>query len=321
MRKRSVTVVSMLLVAMLAVACSGSDSDSAADGAVMEASGGANDGGGSSGSGRAALKAGTQSLSVADSSEPGLSYDAGGGGSGRDVFAMGGASGLPVTEERVIKTADLRLEVEDGTIGDALREGRAIAEAAGGFLLSTSVEGDERRSGEFTIRVPAERFEETMSALEDLGKIAGEHVRGEDVSQEFVDLEARLRNATAQEEVLFRLYDRSQSIADTIRVQRELEDVQLEIERLRGRLRFLEDRTDLSTISVSVTESGAIVAEAGPFERAWDKARDTFVAVVSGAIVGAGFLLPLLVFALVAYAVFRIVRPKIGRAAATPADS
>jgi hypothetical protein len=192
-----------------------------------------------------------------------------------------------------------------------MRAGREIAEGAGGYLLSTSVDGVDRRRGEFTIRVPAETFEETLSALEELGTVTGEDVRGQDVSQEFVDLEARLRNATAQEEVLFRLYDRSDSIADTIRVQRELEDVQLEIERLRGRLRFLEDRTALSTISVSIAEAGTVTAAAGPFGKAWDKARDTFVAVVSGAIVGTGFVLPLAAFALVAYVIFRLVRPRL----------
>lgn len=231
-----------------------------------------------------------------------------------DVTGEAPDSYLAPASERVIKTASLRLEVEDGKLGATLTEGRTIAEAAGGFLVSTSVDGSARQHGEFSIRVPAERFEETLSALEELGKIAGEDVTGEDVSEEFVDLEARLRNATAQEEVLFRLYDRSTTIADTIRVQRELEDVQLEIERLRGRLRFLEDRTDLSTISVDVTESGAVTAEAGPFERAWDTARNTFVAVVSGIIVGAGFVLPLLPFALIAYLIFRTVRLRLQRA-------
>ena len=105
-------------------------------------------------------------------------------------------------------------------------------------------------------------------------------------------------------------------------MQRELEDVQLEIERLRGRLRYLEDRTDLSTITVLLFEEGAVAAEPGPFAKAWDNAKDTFAAVVSGVIVGAGFALPLLLMALVAYAVFRALRPRFGRAAApTPADS
>lgn len=284
-------VAAGLFLATLA-ACSGSGDS---DGAAMQAGG---DGG-------AGMEAEIARLAANDSA---VAYDS---GEGPVVEADDGFDALP---ERVIKTADIRLEVDDGTLGDALREGRSIAEGAGGFVLSTSVSGKEERSGDFVIRVPAERFEETLSALEDLGKVVGENVSGQDVTQEFVDLEARLRNATAQEEVLFELYDRSQSIADTIRVQRELEDVQLEIERLRGRLRYLEDRTDLSTISVSLTEAGAVVAADGPFEKAWTTARKTFVAVLSGAIVGAGFVLPLALFALSAYLVFRLLRPRLQRA-------
>jgi hypothetical protein len=283
--------MSIAAVAFLVAGCSGSDGESGS-----------------------AMRAEQSSL------ESGDEGGGGGGSIGAVAFDSGNGGGdipdasLVSTSERVIKTADLSLEVSDGELGAALKEGREIAEAAGGFLLATSVSGEDRRHGSFVIRVPAERFEETLSALEDLGEVAGEDVKGQDVSQEFVDLEARLRNATAQEEVLFDLYDRSQTIADTIRVQRELEDVQLEIEQLRGRLRYLEDRTDLSTISVMLRESGAVVAGAGPFEKAWRTARRTFVAVLSGAIVGAGFVLPLALFALVLYGVFRIVRPRLQRA-------
>ena len=290
MQRRLGAAAVILLVAIVGAACSSSREEGAAQPAQVEDAGGGNGGGGT-----------------------GVAYDAGSGPGGQvdapDAYLP------PAMPDRVIKTADLRLEVPDGDLGRTLREGRALAEEAGGFLLSTSVDGVDRRYGEFVIRVPAGEFEETLSALEELGTVAAEDVRGEDVSQEFVDLEARLRNATAQEDVLLRLYDRTNSIADTIRVQRELEDVQLEIERLRGRLRFLDDRTDLSTISVSVTEAGAVTAEDGPFEKAWDKARETFVAILSGAIVGAGFLLPLAAFALVAYLVFRLIRPRLQRAA------
>lgn len=316
MRRRLGTALALAIVVTLGAACAGSDSADESGAAMgRDADGGGNrgGGGGSVGSARAVAQG-------ADSAAAYDSEDGGATGTSDAPSAEVAQTDVPLAPERVIKTADLRLEVGDGAIGRTLREGREIAEAAGGFLLSTSIHGSEHRSGEFTIRVPAERFEETLSALEDLGELVGEDVRGEDVSQEFVDLEARLRNATAQEEVLFRLYERSKTIADTIRVHRELEDVQLEIERLRGRLRFLEDRTDLSTISVSVRESGAAAANPGPFERAWDNARDTFVAVVSGVIVGAGFLLPLVVLALVAYAAFRLLRPRLGKTAATPAE-
>ena len=288
---RRLIAAAVLLAALVAAGCSSSD----------EAEMGSSDGG-SSGAG------GGDRLAVQEAISDGAD-DGGAAGNATHTYL---AAAMP---ERVIKTADLQIEVGEGDLTRAMREGREIAEASGGYVLATSVDGTDRRRGDFTIRVPAERFEGTLSALEELGTVAGEDVRGEDVSQEFVDLEARLRNATAQEEVLFRLYDRSNTIADTIRVQRELEDVQLEIERLRGRLRFLEDRTDLSTISVSVAESGAVAAEPGPFAKAWDTARKTFMAVVSGALVGAGFLAPLAVFALLAYVVFRLVRPRLSRAA------
>lgn len=295
---RRLIAAAVLLMALVAAGCSSSDEG---DAASVQAETASLDGGSAGSGGGDPL---TAQRALADDGGADDSATA----TETNAYLAGAIS------ERVIKTADLQLEVADGDLAGALRGGREIAEAAGGFVLSTSVDGTDRRRGSFTIRVPAERFEETLSELEALGSVAGEDVRGEDVSQEFVDLEARLRNATAQEQVLFRLYDRSNTIADTIRVQRELEDVQLEIERLRGRLRFLEDRTDLSTISVSVTESGAVTAEPGPFARAWDKARDTFVAVVSGAIVGAGFLAPLVVLALLAYLVFRLVRPRLSRA-------
>lgn len=286
---KKVLAVAIVLVAVVAGACSSDEGDAESGGADVAAAQVAE---------RGSEGGGGDGLAVGDSDT-----------ATQDAYLT---SAEP---DRVIKTATLELEVDDGRLGSVLREGRVIAEAAGGFLLSTSVEGVERQRGDFAIRVPAGEFEETLSALEELGTVTRENVDGQDVSQEFVDLEARLRNATAQEEVLFRLYDRSTSIADTIRVQRELEDVQLEIERLRGRLRYLSDRTDLSTISVSVREAGTVAAGAGPFEKAWDKAKDTFVAVVSGAIVGAGFLLPLLGFALLAYVAFRLLRPRLQRVA------
>ena len=301
---RTKMAAAMLLVVVVGAACSGGgDADSGgADSASMQVAE------------REALDSDAAGLSLEDSAAD-YAADGGASGGGGGSAAAPRASLAIAMPERVIKTADLQLEVEDGQLSRAMREGREIAEAAGGFILSTSVDGADRKRGEFTLRVPAGDFEETLSALEDLGTVTGEDVRGQDVSQEFVDLEARLRNATAQEEVLFRLYDRSTTIADTIRVQRELEDVQLEIERLRGRLRFLEDRTDLSTISVSVAEAGAVTAAAGPFEKAWDNARDTFVGVVSGVIVGAGFVLPLAALALLAYVVFRVLKPRLPRVA------
>jgi len=224
-----------------------------------------------------------------------------------------GQAGLPPIGPNVIKTADLRVEVRRNTLRDAVGEVTAVAGRHGGFVLSTQVSGARARSGILVIRVPAERFELALAEIRGLGsRVLGETVSGQDVSQEFIDLEARLRNWRAQEVVLLRLMDRARSVTDTIRVQRELQQVQLEIETIRGRLRYLEDQTTMSTISVGLREAGAVPARPGTLARAWEQAVQTFLAIVSGAIVAAGALLPFALLLLVGLIVFRLVRPRLG---------
>lgn len=199
-----------------------------------------------------------------------------------------------VGTERVIKTATIHLGVPEGKFDEAAREGRTVARQYSGFIVSSFSEGRRAKHGTFVMRVPARSFEAALNDLEALGKVRSEEIRGEDVGEEFVDLESRLRNFTAQEAVLLRLMDEANSVSDSIKVQRELTHVQLEVERLRGRLRFLDDQTSFSTIAVSITEDGASSPGVSVIGRAWGRAVDAFLSVVAAVIVGAGFLLPLL---------------------------
>ena len=163
-----------------------------------------------------------------------------------------------------------------------------------------------------TVRVPADGFGRTLAQLEDLGDVQQEHVSGRDVTQEFVDLQARLRNFAAQEAVLLRLMDHSVSVADTIRVQSHLQGVQLEIERLRGRIRVLEDQTEMSTITLTFAEAGAPAPRTGTIEKAWERAVDAAFAVVSAVIVGAGFLIPVALLIGGGLLIAGWVRPRLG---------
>jgi Domain of unknown function (DUF4349) len=158
--------------------------------------------------------------------------------------------------------------------------------------------------------VPSTRFEDALRDLEELGRMRSENVSGVDVTQEFVDLQARLRNWQAQETVLLRLMDRATSVTDTIRVQGELSRVQLEIERLRGRLDYLEDQTDLGTITANFVAGGPVPQPPSTLVRAWRQALQGSLEVVSTVIVGAGYLVPIAILAAVAGLVFRGVRPR-----------
>ena len=233
-----------------------------------------------------------------------------------DSGSGGGLAGTiteaPAVGPSVIKTADVRLEVDRDGLEDAVRDSIAAAGRFGGFVVSTSMQDDRSGSATVVVRVPADSFERALTELEDLGKVESELVSGRDVGQEFIDLSSRIRNLEAQEVVLLRLMDRSQSVLDTIRVQRELQPVQLEIERLTGRLRYLRDQTDMSTISVSLFETGAAAtAPRGTIAKAWVRAMDLALGMVSAAIVGTGVVVPVALLLVLGYLVFRAMRPRL----------
>ena len=217
---------------------------------------------------------------------------------------------LPAVGPRVIKTARLSVEVGRDGLPDAVQDVVGIAEGAGGFVLSTELSDERAGTGTIVVRVPAEEFEGALSSIGDLGDVERRTVSGEDVSEEFVDLEARLRNFEAQEAVLLRLMDRATTIGETIRVQQELTGVQLEVERIRGRLRFLEDRTSLGTITVGMREAGAVVSSQTTLEKAFEQAGEAALTVVSMLIVALGFAIPLAVLGLIGLLAFKMLRPR-----------
>jgi hypothetical protein len=287
-------VVALVLVAMVGVACSGGDDESGAGGGGDEASA---DG------------------SFGSDDQGGLTDD----GSGSDESAAPAsrsAMSLPPVGPSLIKTADWQIEVEHEGFQDAFQRIVNVAAKLGGFVLSSDMAGDEARNGSVTIRVPSESFESALDQIRTLGEVVHRSENTKDVSEEFIDLQARLRHLTAQEAVMLRLMEGAQTIEDTIRVQNQLTGVQLEVERLRGRLRFLDDQTSLSTITVYLNETGAapvVPDEPGTLERAWQVARDTTHAIVSGFLIGGAAIVPILAVLLLALVVFRWVRPRLGR--------
>ena len=225
----------------------------------------------------------------------------------------GGSSAIPSVGASIIKNADLRLEVPSGEFADAIGDVETVAARYGGFVLSTSLDDASTKRGVVTLRVPSEDFERALREVKDLGDILGEEISGEDVSQEFIDLEARIRNLEAQQAVFLDLMDRATSISDTITVQNHLSGLQLDIERLQGRLNFLEDRTALGTITVSLVEAGAPTAEEpNVFVTAWHRAIDMLEGIGAGLIlVVIGVVLPLGLLGLIGVFLFRQLKPRL----------
>ena len=143
-----------------------------------------------------------------------------------------------------------------------------------GFVTDSSRQVYDERTelvnGAMTVRVPGERYAAVMQRLAGLGTVEGRTEHGEDVSREFVDLEARKRHLEAVELRLLGFLDETKTIRQALAVQRQVNDVQLQLEQIRGQLRFLNDQTSFSTITLAVTERDP-VAVAAAAERA-DKA-------------------------------------------------
>jgi Domain of unknown function (DUF4349) len=202
---------------------------------------------------------------------------------------------LPPQRSTVIKTATLSLEVKKNNFPDAIERANAIATDMGGYVISTDRSAGRPSSAVIVIRVPASHFKGALAQMHSLGggKVRSESVNGQEVGQEFVDLAARERNLRAQAHVLLRLMNRAVTVTDTIRVEGELSQVQGQIEQIAGRLRYLHDQADLSTITVSLREAGAHApgqptAIGSAFRRGWDRS----VGVLTAVIAGAGTVIP-----------------------------
>jgi hypothetical protein len=138
-------------------------------------------------------------------------------------------------------TAEMTLAVFEVAKGLTAVEG--IATAFGGYLA-------QRSDQQITVRVPRPRFAEAMARVEKLGDVLHRDVAAEDVTDEFVDLEMRLKNARAVRDRLMALLSAA-AVKDAMEVERELAKVTEDIERMEGRLKVLRDRIGFSTIAVS----------------------------------------------------------------------
>ena len=224
-------------------------------------------------------------------------------GNGAGSVAGGGLSSvgsLPPIGPDIVKTAGISIEVKSGGFETAFNAATTIAGRYGGYVEDSSMHGIKAKSGELTIRVPASAFDRAMNDLRGLGSVEGQSISGQDVTSQFVDLDARLRTWQAQEAVLLRLMRRATSIESTLRVQNQLQDVQFRIEQIKGQLRLLENQTSLATIDVSLREVGAVIGvrprqahERPSLGEAWDRAVDRFLGVIFAVVVGLGYLIPL----------------------------
>lgn len=203
-----------------------------------------------------------------------------------------------VDRRMVIREAHLDLRAAEPTLaGEKIAK---MAEAAGGYVVSSKATGNGEAvvRVDVTLRVPADKFQPTLAKLRALGKPLNEEITGKDVTEEYVDIQARIHTKRELEQRLLAILAQSATVDDSIKVEIELGRVRTDIETMEGRAKYLEDRTSMATIAVSASSPNVADPEGAEsvwsrLNRAMSTAVDVSVDVVVGIIVVLGALVPI----------------------------
>lgn len=183
------------------------------------------------------------------------------------------------SDHMIIRNATISVQADD--VEKLLSDVRALAaEQNGGVMQASTSVRDNKTYANITIQVPSQAFDNTVSRIRKLAfKVDSENTTSQDVTEEFVDTDAQVRNLKATEAAYLELLRKATNINDTISIQRELSYIRGEIERRQGRLNFLQKKSDFSTITLSIaprlsetsTTTTANAWDVGKvFEKAWE---------------------------------------------------
>jgi hypothetical protein len=174
--------------------------------------------------------------------------------------ASGGASALPSVVSRpnrmIIKNAEMQTTVEDTDV--ALDLVTQVVGDTGGYIISSRVWfqdwlGESYKYASVTLGVPVDRFELAMRRLRGLAlSVDDERAAGQDVTDEYVDLDSRLGNLEATRDRIREFLDQATTVEESLRVNEELAKVEAEIETVKGRMNYLGDRSAFSTITIQL---------------------------------------------------------------------
>ena len=163
-----------------------------------------------------------------------------------------GESGASDIDRKIVKNGYMTLEVNDITA--ALTGVAAIAKELNGYVVSSNKQGvQDATYGQISIRVPSDRFDEAFDRLRKLAvNVPSESTNSQDVTEQYTDLQAQLRNLEATEAQYLELLKKAEKVEDMLAVQRELSNVRGQIEQIKGRILYIERTSDMALIDVNL---------------------------------------------------------------------
>ena len=190
------------------------------------------------------------------------------------------ANTTPSNDRMVIYTANLSIEVSSYQDTLKLVE-QQIASSNGYIVESNSYSTGEENAleGTITVRIPQEKFDGFLQAVENgSSKVLDRSIAGQDVTEEYVDLDARLKSKQIVEKRLVDFMEKAEKTEDLLKISIELSKVQEEIEQIKGKMKYLDNKVELATVTIHVVEDKVNVP---PLENkdldTWEKTKEQFM--------------------------------------------
>jgi hypothetical protein len=214
-------------------------------------------------------------------------------GGGEKTFAPGVSQ--PTEERMIVRTGDMSLVVKD--ITQACDDIARLAVRFDGYVVSSQISGEEEEMrGWISIRVPDEKFEQALAELRNLAvRVKSESTSSQDVTEEYIDLQSRLKNAEATEKQYLALLEKATDVEDILRIYESLSRVRQEIEQIKGRMQYLERTASMSRISVYLEPQ----ATAKPLVHAGWSALEALKSAVRGIVIFGQWLVILAIWLII----------------------
>lgn len=202
------------------------------------------------------------------------------------------ATDVAVPRKR-IQTGALEMQVDD--LASAQEQAETLAKDFAGYVENSWIEKSNAFChAELTLRVDAERFTEAMEALKQLGEVQSAHTQTDDITQQYIDTDARLKTLGVQEERLLALLENAETIEDLLAIETQLQEVREEIERTTATLKSLDSQVQYATISLSLQTRTTVVSQGffGKLKARIAEGMNDSLNILNGLLAGLIVLLP-----------------------------
>lgn len=216
----------------------------------------------------------------------------------------------------IIRTGTM--SIENDNFDETEAKAKEITRNLGGYITNSTSQVNQsgKKQGAITIRVHADKYDELLAEMAKIGKVMNQNITGRDVTEEYVDAEARLKTQRELETRLLQLLaEKTANLTAVVEVEQKLASVRENIEKTEGRMRMLKDQASFSTVTVSIFEPAILHTSSGGFfyeiERGFEKGITGFTSILAGLITFIIALSPILaVLGLIVYLTVRYIRKK-----------